>query len=328
MTSCKRSLVLFLFVLPVLLAGPQGRASAFGGPLEVRNSLPLFLSAGSPLLLSAECGDSLSFDLAYSSTYVVGSSPHWSFNIDLEASVLHIAVRKLLGPSTELSLDVPVISYNSGVLDGFLDAYHSAFGFPDYGRSERPRNDFLLKVYRDGAAVVLGRPGEAALGDVRVGIKKALSAGDPYMSFYGFVEFPSGDPERGYGNGTLDGSVALLVDKALSDDVMSYLNAGAVFTGDYRGKDVTVSLRDYLYGAVGVEKLLPGAFSFNVQLFVQGSPFGETGVRAMDEVAAVLSLGGRYRMDGKSDLDFSFSEDLSTAGAPDFMVALSWRRAF
>ncbi|HDH02003.1 MAG TPA: DUF3187 family protein, partial [Nitrospirae bacterium] len=133
--------------------------------------------------------------------------------------------------------------------------------------------------------------------------------------------------DGGYGNGSLDTSVALLVNKGIGDSVMTYFNAGAVFTDSFRAEE-TIDLEDYLYGAAGVEWLYSGTLSLNTQFFIQGSPFRNTGIRTIDEVATILSFGGRYRINPGRFLEFSFSEDTNTAGAPDFMFGLGYRYKF
>ncbi len=327
MSANKKILTVIILCLTSFL-GTAGTVRGFEGPLNIRNSFPLFLSTGTPLIISAEPESSIDLNLMYSSTYLVSTAGEWSFNLDLEAAIMDIQIKRIFfGDSLELSLDLPVMSFNSGFLDGFLESYHSAFGFPDYGRSNRPPNDFLFEVTHNGRTVVAGKSGEIALGDVRVGIKKALYVKDPYISLYGFVEFPTGDPKRGYGNGALDTGVALLVNKGIGDRLMTYLNAGAVFTDSLRGEE-TIELADYLYGAAGVEWLYSGNLSLNTQFFIQGSPFRNTGIRAIDEVATILSVGGRYRINLKKSLEFSFSEDTNTAGAPDFMVGFGYRYKF
>jgi len=324
MRTAKKPLIVLVLSLAVILCA-AGTVLGFEGPLNIRNSLPVYLSIGNPSTMSAEGENSISLNLTYSSTYIVRTSEQWSFGLDLEAAVADIEMKRLFwSDSVEISLDIPVIDFNKGFMDGFLNAYHSAFGFPDYGRSRRPLNDFLLEVTHEGRTVVAGESGRIALGDIKMGIKKALYGRDPYISIYGFVEFPTGDPEAGYGNGAVDTSVALLVNKGIGEKVMTYINAGAVFTGGLRAEE-TVDLEDYPYGAVAVEWLYSRGLSLNAQFFIQGSPFKDTGIRAIDGVATILSFGGRYRIKPGRSLEFSFSEDTTTAGAPDFMVGFGYR---
>ncbi|VAX32128.1 hypothetical protein MNBD_NITROSPIRAE02-216 [hydrothermal vent metagenome] len=327
MRTNKKILIAVVLYLTSFFA-TAGTVRGFEGPLNIRNSFPLFLAIGNPSIISAEGEDSVDLNLMYSSTYLVNTSGEWTFNLDLEAAIIDFQIKRLFwGDSVEVSLDIPVLSFNSGFLDGFLEFYHSALGFPDYGRSNRPPNDFLFEVTHNGRTVVAGKSGEIALGDIKVGVKKALYVKDPYISIYGSIEFPTGEPESGYGNGALDTSVALLVNKGIGDSIMTYFNAGAVFTDSFRGEE-TIDLEDYLYGAAGVEWLYSNTLSLNTQFFVQGSPFRNTGIRAIDEVATILSFGGRYRINPEKSLEFSFSEDTNTAGAPDFMVGFGYRYKF
>jgi hypothetical protein len=305
-----------------IIAGVAG-ARAFEGPLHIANSHPLFFAIGTPQLSSARPDNSLQFDFTYSSTYVVRRSPQWDFGIDLEAALMEVTLRKLITATTEASVDVPVMSYNSGFLDGFLESYHNAFGFPDYGRSQRPHNEFLFDVRRNGRPVMEGKAGEMALGDVRVGLKQVLAAGDPLVSLYVFLSLPTGDAEKGYGSGSLKGGAAVLLDKALSPAVMAYLNLGVVLTGDLKAIE-EVPLRDFVYGGAALEWDATERLSLNGQLYIQSSPIEETGVGDIDDAPSLLSFGGRYRTARGQALEFSFSEDPTTAGAPDFMVGLGY----
>jgi len=67
-------------------------------------------------------------------------------------------------------LDIPVLVFSEGFLDGFLEDYHDAFGFPDYGRKNRPNNDFLYEVRRDGNLIIRGKSG-TRFGDIRLALK-------------------------------------------------------------------------------------------------------------------------------------------------------------
>lgn len=298
------------FALPVALWA--------SGPMTVINSHPLFISVASPSLRSAVPENTFALHINYSSTFLLEESREWEASIDLETAVAMFTFTRKLGELTEVGIEIPFISYNSGFLDGFLDAYHSTFGFPDYGRSSRPLNDYLFTVSRRGSVVVKGESGEVAPGDLRVSVKQALVAGDPFVSMYAFAELPSGDADRGYGNGDFDWGVAILVDKTLSESITIYLNGGYVFTDSFRAEE-TFSLESFPYGSAGIRWAYSPALDVITQLSAQGSPY-ETGIRELDEPAVVLSLGGKYSFSPHLWAGISFSEDLNTAGAPDFMV--------
>ncbi|MCX5718928.1 MAG: hypothetical protein NT055_03005, partial [Nitrospirae bacterium] len=81
------------------------------------------------------------------------------------------------------------------------------------------------------------------------------------------------------------------------------------------------------YGGAGIESALWKNFSLLGQVFVQGSPYPKTAIPSVDRTAVILSLGGRYSS-GNNSLEFSFTEDPNTAGAPDFTVTFSFKRRF
>jgi hypothetical protein len=154
-------------------------------------------------------------------------------------------------------------------MDNFVDGYHSTFGFPDYGRSNRPDNEFLYEVRRNGKLIVKGESGRMGIGDIRITLKKPLMKGDPAISIKGDVELPTGDAKSGYGSGSIDAGISLLFDKKLSEAFKTYSNIGVVFPGDLRGHE-RVGLKDFIYGGAAVVFLESIIFS---DRYCSGSPF-------------------------------------------------------
>lgn len=244
----------------------------------------------------------------------------------MEVTELNLTLKKNIKNFLEVGVDIPIVSFNSGFMDGFLNSYHDAFGFPDYGRSNRPNNKFLYEVRREGILIVDGKGGHINIGDIKLRLKKTILYGDPAISIKGDLEFPTGDARDGYGNGGIDAGVAILVDKKLSDKVMTYLNIGAVFPGDFKGHE-TVELKEYIYSGAGVEAYLLKNLNLLAQVFIQGSPYPKTEISAVDRTAVLLSLGGRYLF-GKNSIEFSFTEDLNTSGASDLTFNFSFKKNF
>lgn len=301
-------------------------ASAFDGPLQVRNQFPLFLHADAPYLESASIENSFSIGLSHSSVYLVDNSSKWNIGLDMEITEFNLRFKKNIKDFVEVGIDLPVLSFDAGFMDDFLRSYHDAFGFPDYGRSNRPENDFLYEVRRNGVLIVKGKNGQIGLGDIRLTLKKPLFNGDPAVSIKGDIELPTGDAKTGYGNGSIDAGIAVLMDKKLSEYFKSYLNLGAVFPGKLRGHE-EINLREFIYGGAAIEAAFLKNMNFIGQVFVQGSPFPKTDIGAVDRTAVLLSLGGRYYA-GKNSFEISFTEDPNTAGAPDFTLNFSFKRKF
>ena len=270
---------------------------------------------------------SLSLSLSYSSIFLIGQSSSWSVGLDMEITEMKFSWRHDLGGFALLGIDVPVLIFGSGFLDGFLDSYHDTFGFPDYGREQRPENAFLYEVRKDGRLVLKGDNGKPGLGDIRLSLLKPLATSGPVIiGLRAGVEVPTGRPRAGYGNGTFDFDMTLLADVPVSDTFHLYGNAGIVLPGDLKGHE-RVELRDFLFGGAAVEAELSKRFSLVGQVVVQGSPFPDTGITEVDRTSVLLLIGGRYR-EGNNIFEMSLSEDPNTSGAPDFTVNLTYSYCF
>jgi len=307
----------------LLLCACQVAAVELAGPFQVKNQFPLFLYTDQPYLEPAALADSFSVSLSHSSLFVMEDSSAWSAHLDIELTELTVRYRRTMPGGVELGVDLPFVRATAGFLDRPLAWYHRAFGFPDYNRSSRPNNDFLYEVRRNGMVVVLGENDKAGFGDVRLTAKKQLYTNELMVSVMGTVELPTGDAKAGYGNGSVDAGVALLLDRRLGQDAIWYANLGAVFPGDLKGYQ-TVRLRNYEYAGTGIEALAWPSLSLIGQVSVQTSPYPRTDIVQIDRAAMLLVLGGRYYAE-KGSYELSLTEDLNTSGAPDFILNLSWK---
>jgi len=312
----------FCFAALLFVVRPAA-ALELAGPFQVKNQFPLFLYTDQPYLEPAASADSFSVSLSHSSLFVMEDSPAWSAHLDLELTELNFRYRRTLPGGTELGVDLPLVRATGGFLDRPLAWYHRASGFPDYNRTSRPDNAFLYEVKRNGMPVVMGENDKSALGDVRLTAKKQLVADDLLVSVMGTLELPTGDAKAGYGNGSVDAGVALLMDKHLGQDNLWYANLGAVFPGDLRGYQ-TVRLRNYGYFGMGLEALAWPSLSVIGQVSIQTSPYPSTDIGQIDRAAMLLVLGGRYYAE-RGSYELSLTEDLNASGAPDFILNLTWK---
>ncbi|MEF9475726.1 MAG: DUF3187 family protein [Candidatus Mariimomonas ferrooxydans] len=313
----------FFFPLVFLISFSSSAVYSFEGPLQVKNQYPIFLHVNQPYLEKALMENSLSISVSHSSTYTIRSSNDWSVNLDMEITEFNIIYKRIIKGFIEFDINVPVLYFGDGFIDGFLESYHSAFGFPDYGRSRRPQNVFLYEVRKDGNLVIKGVTG-AGLGDSRLSVKKPLVLSEGFsLSIKGDLELPTGSAKKGYGNGSLDVGISVLLDKKISNSIMTYLNLGAVFPGDLKGHRA-IDLENFMYGGGALEAMLGKGFSLLVQIQGQSAIYPETGIPAVDRAAYLLAFGGRYD-EGKGSIAISLTEDISVSGAPDFTVNISYK---
>jgi hypothetical protein len=225
-----------------------------------------------------------------------------------------------------VGLDVPVLRFSDGFLDRPLAAFHDALGTGDYGRSNRPYNEFLYELLYQGSPVIKPESGQAGIGDVRVTLKRVVNDAQPLVSIMANIELPTGDAKAGFGNGSVDAAFAVLVDADLGKRYRGYANAGVVVPGDLKGYQ-TIPMRSYAYAGLGVEAAWWEHFSLILQTVVASSPYPSTGIRQVDWPGILLTFGGRYSF-GSSGLEFSLTEDPDTAGAPDFIANITYTMSF
>lgn len=315
----------WLFLFLTFLLSPS-MALSLEGPLRVKNQFPLFLQLNAPFMEKAAGEDSLSLGLSYSSVFMKKRSAEWLVDLDLELAEFNLTWKKMIPRGIELGLEIPILGFSSGVLDYPLESYHNAFGFPDYGRSRFPKNQFRYQVINRGGVVVQGENGRIGPGDIRLTAKKELFTGRTALSLKGDLELPTGSPGTGFGNGSLDVGLSLIGEYTISQTFKVTGTLGGVAPGELKANQ-NVGLNSFFYFGGTGELQLFKPFEVIGQFLVQTSPYPDTGISQIDQTAVILTLGGRYRW-GKNHIEFSFTEDLNTSGAPDFIFQLGLKRCF
>ncbi|MBI5582465.1 MAG: DUF3187 family protein [Deltaproteobacteria bacterium] len=315
---------LFLTMLTVLLL--TSPVFSLEGPLGVKNQFPLFLHLNVPIMEKAAQEDSLAVNLQYSSIFMKKESADWLVDLDLELAELDIAYKKNFPGRVEIGLELPMLGFSSGVLDQPLETYHDAFGFPDYGRSRFPKNEFHYRLFRNGKLLVAGESGRVGLGDLRLTAKKEFPFGPCLLAVKGELELPTGDPNTGFGNGSLGGGLALIGEWKPGGPFNLTGILGLVAPGDLKALE-TVDLQPYYYLGVSGEWAVWRNWEVLGQVLAQTSPYPETGISSVDRPGVILTLGGRYAF-GLNSVEFSFTEDLNVTGAPDFIFQLGFKHKF
>jgi hypothetical protein len=212
-------------------------------------------------------------------------------------------------------------------MDGVVNRFHGLFGFGSYGRQNRPKNEFLYEVKRNGVTIVKGESGQPGLADIKLSVKKAIVSSDPVVSVKLAAELPTGDAKRGYGSGNIGADLSLLLDKKLGERYLTYWNVGVAYPGDIDGYE-KVRTRRFAFGGASVEMVFSDDLNLLAQWSFQTSPYPETGIRCVDAVATQLTFGARFNGGNGGSYDFTFAEDPNTAGVPDFTVGFSFKKKF
>ena len=318
--------ITYSIIFLATVAAPSN-AYAFDGPIETKNQFPLFSQLNSFSFERAGLENSNAINFSYSSVYFIKQSAEWQMSLDMELAELNMRAKRTFEDSLELGIEVPFVSFNAGFMDGAINKLHGLFGFGSYSQQDRPKNEFLYEVKRNGVTIVKGESEHAGLADIRLSAKKGLISSDPVMSVRLGLELPTGDAKRGYGSGNAGADLSLLLDKRLGESYMAYCNLGVADPGDLDGYE-KVKMRHFAFGGIAFEMAATDNLNLLAQWNYQTSPYPETKIRSVDAVVVQFAFGARFIGENGGSYDFTLTEDPNTAGAPDFTIGLSYKKKF
>ena len=306
-------------------------APPFQGPLAVRNQHPAQLTvlhmdpAGAEPLPAAEAR--VRVDAAYSSYFIDGFGSGNSFIMDGELLRTGIKTGIGLGYNLGLHFELAMAYTSGGFLDSFLIDYHDFFGFPDGGRENAPNNRWLVQARRGGNTVYEMTEETFELLDLPVELRWSflpITADQPFgAAVRAAVEFPTGDDDKGFGNGEMDYSVGLM-GEFRRDFVAVTAHVQHTFVGtpdvaDRGGLDY----KDVTSAGIGTEIWVSDCFAFLVQTEIESSTLRDLDFSEAEDPQWLLWVGMRRKMSKRFTLEVGFGEDLITDVAPDFTAYLA-----
>jgi len=341
MKSYKIAMNLFIITALLMFYAIPVLSETGKGPLRTRNQFPPFLMFLGPLPESPTTlsKNELRFSPAvdYSSVFINKQSEeqsgeqsgedtgNWDVLIDMELTVVDLLVEYGVTKKLTLSVQPLLVSMNDGFLDSFLESYHDAFNFPNYGRENRPKNEFGYSVSYMGKKWFDGKAGGLRMADSLVSAKysvleerKALPVN---ASLLYTLKIPLGDADSGYGSGHFDHGFFLL-SQTVVRPIVIYLNAGYVFLSDPDTKEADIHVNNIpsLFG--GIEYLYSKNLSLVAQINYFSSPFNDSNFSQFDNGSVELDLGFVYYFSQQTSVEFAFAEDLAQSGVPDFNLHL------
>ncbi|MFO7558382.1 MAG: DUF3187 family protein [Desulfobacterales bacterium] len=314
--------VLTLYAIP-------GLSETVKGPLRTRNQFPPFLMFLSPLpespatLSKNELKVSPAVD--YSSVFINEYSENWDVLIDMELTVVDLLVEYGVTNKLTLSVQPLLVSMNKGFLDSSLETYHDAFNFPNYGRENRPKNEFGYAISYRNQKWFDGKPGGLHIADSLISAKYSMLEGSRSLpvnaSMLYTLKIPVGDADSGFGSGHFDHGLFLLT-QTVVHPVIIYANAGYIFLSDPDTKEADIDVNNIpsLFG--GLEYSYSEKLSLIAQINYFASPFNDSDFSQFDNGSVELDLGFVYHFSQKTRFEFAFAEDLAQSGVPDFNVHL------
>jgi len=326
----------FVFMIAVLLCFMAfcPSATADQGPLKTTNRFPLHMLVLTPQPMKAGLPGQGELEatlaLEYSNTYFNFRNQRWDLVIDMELMVAELSMVYGLTDKWALRLDLPLVSQQDGFLDGFLENYHDFLGVSNYGREDRPKNEFAYRVSKDDRVWIDGEADNFQIGESRLSAQYALPSyhlGDRPVTgaILTTLKLPTGNSDLGLGSGAYDAGVFLpmsLEGKAWS----FYLMPGYIWISDPDTMGARVSARNSASLFAGAAYRYNARWRLLAQANYYSSPFEETGLSELDDGTLELSFGFQRVVSKALYWEFAFSEDLTRA-SPDFniRIGVTWR---
>lgn len=329
----------FLMICCFSLSFSAAAAAAPGqGPLRIRNYHPphlMFLMPVPAAPWDGKAGDwELTPGVAYAASFVNEDSEGWRTVIDLEMTVLEFGLTAGLSRRLSLGAEVRFASMSGGFLDGFLEDFHDAFGLPNYGRDQRPENEFLYFIEKDGEQWLESEFGGMHPVDPSLSLEYRLTDhGEPRAPGGRFtaslsyaLKLPLGDETAGFGSGQLDHRVAVPL-RWIGDPFALYLVPSFSILSDPDTLGADIRVRNVFGTYVSAEWAFARHWSVLAGLNFYTSPFEATGIEQFDDDSFQLDVGMIWSPAPDLRWEFSFSEDLARP-APDFALRLGLGHRF
>jgi Protein of unknown function (DUF3187) len=284
------------------------------GPLRLVNQQPVQLLFLQPFPDRTDVTPFQHFDVdlnvALTNT-LVGDQQDFTANLDLEMVRTVIALRYGVHPNFEVGVALPIIYTYGGILDHFILDVERLLT-PGRERPLRKNQDagaFTYQVSRGDRVFIQGQDDALGIGDIVLQAKAHIlheQAWLPAVSLRAAVKFPSGDADRAFGSGEVDGSVGVLLQKTWWRFTF-YVNADVTFPGQ-AFDDVGVSLHPFFLGLFAIEFRVSRPVSLVLQLRGDTRPFHDT-ISILDKRILETHLGVNWAISRQLVLQAGLAED-------------------
>ena len=243
--------------------------------------------------------------------------------IDGESRVLNLSLRRRIGDTVEVGVEIPYISYSGGFLDGVIYNFHDLVGLSNSTR-EGPEDLFRMYFEKDGVTQFDLMQAESGIGDVQLTAALQLER----VTLRAGLKAPTGDPDKLTGSGAADASLGVhgggkteVLQRPL--DYSGF--AGILALGD--GDVLPTLQRDVVpYAGIALRWHATERFALATQVYAQG-PYSKAHLDELSGNTFQLAFGFDYRFPRQGLLlRFAIAEDIAAAAAPDFAAHLSIRR--
>ena len=312
------------------LFGSCSSQPTFRGPMRVRNQHPAQLTVLEMTPQGAEPlppqSAQVYLDAAYTSLFLTGQGNGNTFQMDGEILRLAPGVKVGYGSGIEMQVELPVAITGGGFLDTFIVNWHDIWGLPDQGRETTPQNRYIVQATRQGQVAYEMDNSSLALMDIPLVLTwdfLPVTEERPYgLGVRGGIELPTGDQDRGFGNGGLDYALGLVGEYRYEwVSLTGFAEYTWASTPDM-AREAGLTFGDVASFGLGAEMVLSDTWSLLVQTEYESSVLRNLDFPRVSDDQWLLWVGGRARFD-RWYFEVAIGEDLSPFVAPDFSIWLS-----
>lgn len=307
------------------------------GPMAIRNQHPAQLTVQRLLPRTSHLDSGVvesRVDLAYTSLFLSGQDVATgnSFLMDGEYLRTAVSARYGLDHGFAIGAELPFVHTTGGFLDSFITDWHDLFGFPNRGRENFPSNDFNVRAERGNTTAFEVEERSLELADIPLELSWTAIEPTPEsrwgLALRAGIELPTGDDDRGIGNGETDFAVGVVGEyRGRAVGFTAHIEHTFAGTPD-RASRAGLAFRDVTSFGAGVEWVLYPGFAAIVQTEYETSTLRDLGFpRAADDQWNIWT-GARVMLTDRTGLEITVGEDLSTYIAPDFTVWFALHHRF
>ena len=332
LTRLQFALLLFIWVYPCPLYSLELT------PFDTHNQSPLVQIYGLPSTGEANVTPlrSMYFKLVFdlSNNYIYDSAGGERIVLDGESYRWTFVGRYGIAKDIEVGVEVPYIVQGGGFLDGFIEGYHTTFGFPQGGRDRTPSGRLLYQYQRKGINKINVDTSGSGLGDLRLTTAFQLyqkkNENPTAATLRASLKLPTGNSDHLHGSGSTDLALWLMASSGhnFESGLWSVFgSAGAMGMSD--GKVLQEQQRNLVgYGSIAVGWGPFPWISFKLQINGHTPFYRDSDLVELSASSAQVTVGGSLALSKTTSLDIGVSEDIIFKTAPDVVFHITIQGRF
>jgi len=299
------------------------------GPFSQVFGLPP--AEGGMLVPAGRLDGRLVLDIANSDSGEWDSSRE-TLELDGETLRLTLALRYGLANRMEIGMDIPYVSHDGGVTDGFIHEFHDITGLPVPKTKEK--NRMVYSYIRDGVTEVDIRESTSGVGDLLLSFGYQLAGektkASRAIAVRAGLKLPTGDAGTLRGSGSTDFSLRLAASDAATlsgRNITLYGEAGALWMG--KGEVLEEQQRSFAgFGTVGLGWSPLSWFALKVQVETHSAFYRDSVTDVLASPVFQVVGGGTFALPWETTLDVGISENIFTETSPDVTFHFALRKRF